>query len=468
MSRTIKNFGHNVEFRPAKICRPKSADEVLRILQDNKGTKIRPVGSLHAWSPVAATDGISIDMSGIDSIEISSNKKSVTVGAGCKVKHLLAKLASQGLTLPSVGLIDEQSIAGATATGTHGSGKQSLSHFIIAAAVVHYDAQGKAIITEINSGPELLAARCSLGRLGIIVSLTLECREQYNVVEHARAYSNLPDAIAEEKDTPIQQFYLMPWSWTIFAHHRAESKKPRSKFAWLYRLYCFIVIDISLHLVVFSLAKLLKSKWMTRFFFKRILPLTIIRKWHVVDDSSRQLVMEHELFRHCEIEVFVRRNDIERTTKLLTDIVCVFGGQEMQDGDQTRKQLNEIGRLDELLAMKGTYCHHYPICYRRVLPDDTLISMTAPLAENDEQDWYAISFISYQWPNDRGGFFSFAKFISRLVADLYNGRCHWGKLNPLDSETNHRLYPRLNEFKQIAEKFDPEGAFSNEWLERVT
>lgn len=467
MSPTIKNFGRNIEFSATEICRPKSAEDVVQILAKYKGTKIRATGSLHAWSPAAVTSGISIDMSAINSVAISSDESTVTVGAGCKVKHLLTKLAERGLTLPSVGLIDEQSIAGATATGTHGSGKQSLSHFIVAASIAHYDSAGTATITEIDNGPELLAARCSLGQLGIIVSLTIKCRKQYNIVEHAKAYPTVTEVIAEEKNTPIQQFYLMPWSWTYFAHHRAESNQPRSKLAWFYRIYCFLVIDIGLHLAVFALAKLLRTNWATRFFFQRILPLTIVRNWHVVDESSSQLVMEHELFRHIEIEVFVRRSDVEPATKLLTDIVCVFGDQDICDAENTKKQLSDIGRLEELNSLRGSYCHHYPICYRRVLSDDTLISMSCPDTKASVEDWYAISFISYQWPSDREGFSKFAKYITTVVAEVYAGRCHWGKYNPLDRDSNHRLYPRLKEFQQIASKFDPDGAFSNDWFSEV-
>ncbi len=468
MTAAIENFGRNVQFEPSSFYTVESEPEVLAILQANHGQRVRAIGSLHAWSDIAKTDGIVIEMRSLNSVEVSPDQKSVWVGAGCKVKRLLQKLARHGLTLPSVGLIDEQTVAGATATGTHGSGSNSLSHFIKAVRVAHYDSDGNAIITTIDSGDELRAARCSLGMLGVIVAIEFQCRKQYNIEEHARAHKTLDAAIAMEATHPQQQFYLMPWAWNYFGHHRVESKQPRSRLATLYRLYCFCVIDVGLHIAVSLLSRTLKSAAAIRFFFRHILPWTIINRWKVVDDSHAMLVMEHDLFRHIEIEVFVPRSKVQQATDLLTDIVCVFGGQPKRNADDTDTLLDSANQNENLESMAGSYCHHYPICFRRVLPDDTMLTSTA---ESDTasvgEDWYAISFISYQCPADRDGFFKFANFIGPLIAELFGGRCHWGKYNPLDRNQNACLYSELGSFQKVVRRFDPDGLFSNAWLDDV-
>ena len=195
---TLKNFGRNVTLEPESLVRVKSEAEVLAALQANPTKRFRAIGSLHAWSDAAKTDGILIEMSQLNSVAISEDQKSVWVGGGCKVKHLLHELAPHGLTLPTIGLIDEQTVAGATATGTHGSGRQCLSHFIEAVRVAHFDNQGSATLTTIDSGDELRAARCSLGLLGVIVAIKFTVREQYNIQEHAASYQTLADVIAME------------------------------------------------------------------------------------------------------------------------------------------------------------------------------------------------------------------------------------------------------------------------------
>jgi FAD/FMN-containing dehydrogenase len=202
MTETIRNFGRNVDFRPQAIYRPGTANEVLEILTQHRGQEIRAIGTLHAWSPVAATNGVIIDMQLLDFVEIDREGQSaqVTVGGGCKLKHLVKQLAEQDLTLPSLGLIDEQSVAGATATGTHGSGKNSLSHFVESVSIAHYDAKtGLARISVVDSGPELQAARCSLGLMGIIISLRFRCRPRYNIEEHARSHPTLDSVLAGEE-----------------------------------------------------------------------------------------------------------------------------------------------------------------------------------------------------------------------------------------------------------------------------
>ena len=460
----IWNFGKNVCIEPEFVYRPKSNAEVLEILDKHRQQKIRVIGSLHAWSDAAKTTGVVIETAALNSVAVDAESSRVTVGGGCKIKHLLKQLAAHKLTLPSVGLIDEQTAAGSTATATHGSGKHSLSNYIVGIEIAHFDeATGEPRISSIDAGPELEAARCSVGLLGVVLSITFRCCPCYNVEEHTAVHPDLESVLAKEADCPQQQFYLMPWSWTYFGHHRVATTKPRSKLASLYRIYCFLVIDVGLHIAVCTMAKLFKPAWATRFFFQRILPLTIIRNWKVVDDSHAMLTMEHELFRHIEIELFVQRSKVHEATEFLIGILKHAAGEASVDSDA---RWDELEGQTDLQALQGCYVHRYPICYRRIENDDALISMAAA-SDQSSEDWYAISLISYQNPNDRDGFFQFANFIGAAFAQLFDGRCHWGKYNPLDKSANEKLYPKLDEFRQIVKRFDREGRFSNDWLDRV-
>ena len=110
------NFGKNVCLKPQHFYQPESTNELLTILDRHRDQKIRAIGSLHAWSDAAQSSGVIIETQRLTKIQVDSKSKTVTVEGGCKVKHLLAKLAEHNLTLPSVGLIDEQTVAGATST----------------------------------------------------------------------------------------------------------------------------------------------------------------------------------------------------------------------------------------------------------------------------------------------------------------------------------------------------------------
>src|SRR5579871_5498889 len=140
---TVTNFGGNIRFAPRCLYRPRDEAEVLAILDRHARGKIRVRGALHSWSPAVACADALVDMRYFNSVTVTRGTDGcicATVGAGCRIKHLLQKLHSlAGVTLPSIGLITEQTIAGAVATGTHGSGKHSLSHYVEAVRLAAYD-----------------------------------------------------------------------------------------------------------------------------------------------------------------------------------------------------------------------------------------------------------------------------------------------------------------------------------------
>ncbi|MEX0641147.1 MAG: FAD-binding protein [Pirellulales bacterium] len=466
-SRSFSNFGGNQSFRPQSVYVPRSEAEVLEVLRVCRGRRIRAIGRLHSWSEAIVATDVLLDLQHLQEVHVEERggRPWVTVGAGCQIKRLLAELASQAnATLPSLGLITEQSVAGAISTATHGSGRPSMSHFIDEVRVAMYDpTTGEPTIRTIDGGDELRAARCSLGALGIIVSIGLCPRPQYYVEEFFRKYDDLEIVLAMEDEFPLQQFYLMPWSWNYIAQHRRETTRPRGGWATLYRLYFLLQFDIGLHLLVLLAARWLRSPRLMRFLFRDVVPRLVIQNWNVIDDSHKMLVMEHELFRHIECEMFVSRSRLVEAIGLVVQLLEYFDGNAGAICAATREQLEQAGVWTGIERGCGSYTHHYPICIRRVLPDDTLISMTS----GSKEDYYALSFISYTDPVDRQGFLAFAEVLCRTLGTLYGARPHWGKVCPLSAAEATRLYPQSPRFREICRQFDPRGVFRNTWLART-
>ena len=124
------NFGENVSFEPRDHYTPTSEQEVLAILDRHAAGTIRVAGSLHAWSGAVATDDVLIDLRHFKRVAIiagTGGSPSVIVGGGCTLEQLVAELRPRGITLPTVGAVLKQTVVGAIATGTHGSGGPSLS-----------------------------------------------------------------------------------------------------------------------------------------------------------------------------------------------------------------------------------------------------------------------------------------------------------------------------------------------------
>jgi FAD/FMN-containing dehydrogenase len=477
---SIANFGGNIAFTPCHSHAPTTEAEVLDILDRHAQGKIRVRGALHSWSPAVVCDDVLIDLKHFDSVQIERDADGTvwaTAGGGCRIKRLLDELQSiAGVTLPSVGLITEQTIAGAIATATHGSGQHSLSHYMAAIRVAAYDPDsGKARIFVWDDGPQLRAARCALGCMGVILSVKFRCVPQYAVEETVRRYTTLEEVLTQEADHPLQQFFLIPHAWSFYAQHRKECAVDdetgetdrllrarlirRSWHAGLYRAYWFLFIDVGMHLFIKLLAAWLRSPRLVRFFYRRVLPWTVWKADKLVDRSDVILTMEHELFRHLEIEIFVPARHVRDAARFVQQALSAFDGADIDPA--LCEALEKHGSLPRLAGLRGSFTFHYPITFRRVLPDDTLISMTADATE----PYYAISFITYVEPRD--AFYQLASFLADSMTALFQARLHWGKYFPLQHAQVAAAYPRLAEFREICRQTDPHGVFRNEFVTKA-
>ena len=131
-------------------------------------------------------------------------------------------------------------------------------------------------------------------------------------------------------------------------------------------------------LVVLLVVRVLRINAIIRLMFRRVIPAFVIRDWHVVSPSSPQLVMENELFRHIELELFVQKANLESAMSFVRQTLCVAAGTDNAIDESFRERLVHASLEKELNEVSGTYCHHFPICVRKVLQDDTLISMASP------------------------------------------------------------------------------------------
>lgn len=459
----IRNFGRNLDFTPANYYEPASVNEVLDALRQSRGRQIRTIGKLHSWSEAPCSTDTIINLKNLRTayIEEKDGQHFVRVAGGCQIKRVISILDQQGLALPSQGLITEQTIAGAISTGTHGTGKHSLSHYVVEIKVATFDQEtGEPDVRTIRDGDELRAARCALGCLGVIVEVTLPCIQQYQVEEHWQFYDDLEEVRKLEKSYPIQQFFVLPHWWKILAQHRSVTSQNRSWHAPMFHLYWFSTIDLGLHLVLLFLSRLFKFSWAVAAFYKVLVPGTIITGWKVVDKSQLMLTMEHELFRHIECEIFVRRSQLQDYLAATRRMLDHFHGIEGAVSEEDWLELDQIGVGATAREMGGTYSHHYPICVRRILADDTLISM----ASGEGEDYYSVSFISYGLGEARDRFLRVAEVMTTIGTQLFNARPHWGKVCSLEPETAGRVYPRLKEFVEICQNADLAGQFRNDWI----
>lgn len=148
-------------------------------------TTIRIAGAGHSHSALVPHDGIIVDASGLSGIiEVDSERQRAWLWAGSRIYSLGRPLHDAGLALKNMGDIDRQAIAGACATGTHGTGKhiQNLSSSITGARIAL--ASGELLECSAETHPDAWqVARLNLGALGIVTNLQLQLRGAYKLKE---------------------------------------------------------------------------------------------------------------------------------------------------------------------------------------------------------------------------------------------------------------------------------------------
>jgi L-gulono-1,4-lactone dehydrogenase len=464
----IANFGGNQRWY-TRCYAPASEAEVLDILTRHTGVTIRVTGSGHSWSDIAANSDIALDLGALNSVTpITTNGLDlVRVGAGCRLQDLLDRLhAATDRTLPTLGAIKTQTISGAISTGTHGSGRQSLSHFVASLRAVVFDpSTGHPVVREFTEGPELLAARCGVGCVGIILSVDLHTVPKYMVVETIRTYRSIEEIIAAFAANPLSNFLLSPYGWifTMFERKPVEREAPTlgsTLRAWFFRLFSFIVLDVFFHLFVIA-SRIAGPRAIKA--LQKMVPHTLPKGHLRIDDSEHILTSYHYLFRHEEMEIFVSEADLPRAIRFLRASIEIFADVNTVCPEEFQAVLADTGFSEVIAAKRGSYVHHYPLFCRRVLPDETLISMTA----SADEPMYSISIFTYDRPGRRDAYYAFCSFLAHSLLKLVNAKLHWGKHFPFEHADIIRLYPRLEEFRALCVAHDRNGVLRNGYTARV-
>ena len=90
----------------------------------------------------------------------------------------------------------------------------------------------------------------------------------------------------------------------------------------------------------------LRSPRLVRFLFRNIAPRLVVQNWNVVDDSSKMLVMEHELFQHIECECSCTRSRLAEAVDVVVQLLKHFGGDRDALTPSSRDDCTALGLLD--------------------------------------------------------------------------------------------------------------------------
>ena len=211
-----QNWSRSIAPQKAEIAAPQDIAALKKLLRETEGG-VRPVGSGHSWTGLVPCDGAIVKLDHFNGVgAVDAQAQTAWLGAGARLKDLSPQLAEKGLAFRNLGDIDVQSLAGATSTATHGTGRElpCLAAEILGLRMV--TGGGEAIEISARQNADLLpAAQVGLGALGIYTEIQMQLVARHKL--HRRVWfapynQVLVDAAQLWRDHRNFEFFYLPFS----------------------------------------------------------------------------------------------------------------------------------------------------------------------------------------------------------------------------------------------------------------
>lgn len=426
---TWRNWSGNVHAQPDFFHFPETIQEIQQIVDSCRirGKTLKVIGAGHSFSAVAKPDdeALSLDrIRGMLSVDRSAGE--ATFWAGTYLYEAAPLLASVNMAFENMGDIQQQTIAGAISTGTHGTGIgfASLSDQVVAWTWV----DGKGEVRYHRRGDDDLskALSVSLGLLGILVKITIRTVPFYSltVTNERRPFKQ---AMAEWTTELIGhrhlEWFYFPGSDTVQV--KTMNQTPLTKQHWRSKSMDFVKNGI-IETVGFKLMSEMV----------RLKPRLARKMTHLAASaipSGTKSGYYHEILPTPRI---VRFTESEYAIPLASFVPCM---EEMH----------------EFLKAHPFYVH-FPIECRVTAGEDGMLSPT-----QGEPSAF-LAFHMYKGMDD-GPYF---KWVNALM-EKYGGRPHFGKMNKLNGNKTKTLYPQLDHFHEIRKQLDPSDVFLTRYMKNL-
>jgi len=424
------NWSGWVKAKPVNILEPGDEGALAEEIRAAE-TPIRVTGAGHSFTPICETSGTLFSLSKMSGlISSDSTTKRVRVHAGTGIRDMGPLLHGQGLGLPNQGDIDRQTIAGAVGTGTHGTGTTlgSLSAAVTGFRLV--TSSGDVVQCSREEEADLFhAGRVSMGTLGVMSEIELQCRSAYALEERggrmpvADLFASL-DGLC--KDNRHFEFFWFPFADEVLIKtlNEVDAKpKPRKRAPdgsigpadVAFRRLC----DIT------RFAPFLRSRFQRQ--------MTEQGGARYSGDEPGRARWSHDAF---PSDRNVRFNEMEYAVPTEKGPDCV-------------REVAEHMRTCGINFL-------FPIEYRYVAQDDAWLS---PFYERA-----SVTISIHQYHKQ-----AYKKLFDGVEAIFrsYGGRPHWGKIHTLGAEELCKIYPKWDAFCDVRKRIDPDARMLNPFLKRI-
>ncbi|WP_421845431.1 D-arabinono-1,4-lactone oxidase [Mycobacterium sp.] len=426
MSPTWTNWPGDQICAPSVIARPMSEAELVDLVAQaaQRGQRVRAVGSGHSFTDIACTDGVMIDMTGLQRVIKTESPATglVTIEGGAKLRTLGPQLARLGLGLENQGDVDPQSITGATATATHGTGArfQNVSACIVSLRLV--TASGDVV--SLSSDDDYLAARVSLGALGVISQVTLKAVPLYTLhrTDRKRSLAETLERLDEfVNGNDHFEFFIFPHANTALTRTMRRSDQEPKSTAGRKRMISENIENGGLNLICQAGRRFpATAPRLNRLMTNLMSSSTVVDRAYKVFATQRKV-------KFTEMEYAIPRTH----------------------GPEALQRVIDVVRRRNLPVM-------FPIEVRFSAADDAFLST----AHGRDTCYIAV----HQYSGME--FETYFRAVEEIMTE-YAGRPHWGKRHYQTAATLRELYPEWDRFAAVRNRLDPQRVFLNDYTQRV-
>ncbi|WP_345667128.1 FAD-binding protein [Streptomyces similanensis] len=408
MSGTMTNWAGNVAYAAGEAHRPESV-EALRALVAG-GAKVRALGSGHSFNEIAdpGPGGVLLSLAALPAgADVDTAARTVRVGGGVRYAELARRVHAHGLALPNMASLPHISVAGSVATGTHGSGVANgpLASAVREVELVTADGTG---VTITRGDARFDGAVTSLGALGVVTALTLDLVPAFGVEQHL--FTELPlegldfEAVAGAAySVSLFTDWRDPGFRQVWLKRRTD--QPLPAFPWA------APAKVALHPVPGMPAVNCTGQ------------LGVPGPWH-------------ERLPHFRPE-FTPSSGAELQSEYLLP---------------RRHALAALHAVDEIRAAVAPVLQ---ICEVRTVAADAQW-----LSPSHGRDTVALHFT---WVEDTAAVLPAVRRVEEAL-EPFDPRPHWGKVFTTPAALLRGRYPRLADFRALAQELDPAGKFANAFV----
>ncbi|TDD79461.1 FAD-binding protein [Actinomadura darangshiensis] len=428
-NRQWQNWAGNQQATPHRIATPRTADDVAAAVGSaaDGGRTVRMIGTGHSFTGAAVAEGVLLRPDALTAVRsVDTATGLVTVEAGLPLHAFNRVLDEHDLALANMGDIQEQTVAGALQTATHGTGRDAAGLVSQVAALELVLADGTTVTCSRDERPDLFdAARAGLGALGIVTAVT---------------WRTVPAFLLRAQEEP------MKWDEVLARVDEFDAANEHFEFYWFpHTEGCLTKRNNRVEGPAEPLPKF--KHWLDDEFLSNTVFGLVNKVTHLAPATA-------PFVNGISAKALGARTYSDTSYKVFTSPRTVrFKEQEYAI---PREELVPALRELRSLFAKRDWRISFPIEVRLLPEEDAWLSM----AHGRRSAFIAVHVYHRDAHED------YFRGVEELLTAL-GGRPHWGKLHTRDAAYLEKVYPRFGDFRALRDELDPDRRFANPYTRQV-